>query len=154
ETVDDDPEARGPRGDLSDPKVANRPKARATHQTDGALGEYLIEHMIENEFDVARSNKLPAGSRGNAAIGHAFHYVYRRLMDNQVTPNVPIMVNTYYPPSTPSAMRCYKFGQSLRRAIESWGNGNGTRVALFASGGLSHTASEIELDDQIIDCIR
>jgi len=154
ESVDDDPEARGARGDLSDPKVANRPKQRATHPTHAELGEYLIETMIENEFDVARSNKLPPGSRGNAAIGHAFHYVYRRLMDNEVTPNVPIMVNTYYPPNTPTAMRCYKFGQSLRRAIEAWGNGNGTRVAIFASGGLSHTVIEEDLDAQIIDGLR
>ena len=153
-TVDDDPTARGPRGDLSDPKVANRPKERTTHPTHAALGEYLIETMIENEFDVARSNAMPPGRRGDAAIGHAFHYVYRRLMDNEVTPNVPIMVNTYYPPNAPTAKRCYKFGQALRRAIEAWGNGSGTRVAIFASGGLSHTVIEEDLDAQIIDGLR
>ena len=153
-TLDDDPEARGPRGELSDPKVANRPKGRATHPAHAELGEYLIETMIENEFDVARSNQIPPGRRGDRAIGHAFHYVYRRLMDNQVTPSVPIMVNTYYPPNTPTAMRCYKFGQSLGKAIKEWGNGNGTRVALFASGGLSHTVIEEALDSQIIDGLR
>jgi len=153
ETVDDDPTARGARGDLSDPKVANRPKQRTSHPTEAALGEYLIEAMIENEFDVTRSNKMPAG-RGDGAIGHAFHYVYRRLMDNEVIPNVPILINTYYPPNTPTAKRCYKFGQTLRRAIEAWGNTHGTRVAVFASGGLSHTVIEEDLDSQIIDGLR
>ena len=46
---------------FSDPAVGKIPTERLTHPTEAALGEYLIQTMIENEFDVARSNKLPAG---------------------------------------------------------------------------------------------
>jgi 3-O-methylgallate 3,4-dioxygenase len=103
---------------------------------------------VEQEFDVARSNQLPAGRR-EGAIGHAFYYVYRRLMNNEVVPNVPIMVNTYYPPNAPTAKRCYKFGRALRQAVEAWDADK--TVAVIASGGLSHTVIEADLDRRIID---
>jgi hypothetical protein len=63
-------------------------KERVSHPTDGKLGTYLIESLIENEFDVTRTNKLPEGRR-NGTIGHAFYYVYRRLMHNEVIPDEP-----------------------------------------------------------------
>ena len=152
DTVNDIPSLNGARGSLSDPEVARRPAGQLTHPADAALGEYLIETFIENEFDVARSSKLPAGRDGDGSIGHAFYYVYRRLMNNVVTPSVPVLVNTYYPPNTPTASRCYRFGQTIRKAIEDWDSDK--RVAVFASGGLSHTVIEEELDHRIIDGLK
>ena len=73
-------------------------------------------------------------------------------MHNEVIPNVPVLVNTYYPPNAPTALRCYKLGQSLRRAIDAWDSDK--TVAIFASGGLSHTVIEEELDEKIIDGLR
>jgi len=150
-TVEDAPAREGPRATLSDLVVANAPPERTSHPTDAALGEYLIETLIEQEFDVARSKKLPVGRR-DGTIGHAFYYVYRRLMGNEVIPNVPILVNTYYPPNAPIARRCYKFGQALRQAIEAWDSDK--RVAIVASGGLSHTVIEEDLDSRIIDGLK
>lgn len=147
-TVDDAPEEGQWRRAYSDKSVSKVPAERLTHPTDAALGEHLIEALIEREFDVARSNKLPAG-RHEGAIGHAFYYVYRRLMNNEVIPNVPIMVNTYYPPNAPTAKRCYKLGQALREAIDAWDATK--RVAIIASGGLSHTVIEEDFDQRIID---
>ena len=152
DAIDDIPNPGGARGIYSDPEVARRPAGQLTHPADAALGEYLIEAFIENEFDVARSSKLPPGRDGDGSIGHAFYYVYRRLMNNVVTPNVPVLVNTYYPPNTPTASRCYRFGQTLRKAIEDWDSDK--RVAVFASGGLSHTVIEEELDHRIIDGLK
>lgn len=152
DSVDDNPNPGGARGMFSNPEVARRPDARVTHSADAALGEYLIETFIENEFDVARSSKLPPGRDGDGSIGHAFYYIYRRLMNNVVTPNVPVLVNTYYPPNTPTASRCYRFGQTLRKAIEDWDSNK--RVAVFASGGLSHTVIEEELDARIIEGLQ
>ena len=107
--------------------------------------------MVANEFDVARSNKLPV-SRSEGHIGHAFYFFYRRLMDNKATPSVPVMVNTYYPPNAPTAVRCYKFGQEIGRAIQNWDTNK--RVAIMASGGLSHTVIEEEMDHQIIEGLK
>jgi OH-DDVA oxygenase/3-O-methylgallate 3,4-dioxygenase len=130
-----------------DPIIDNQPKERTTHPAYAEFGNYLIETFMANEFDLGRTNKLPEG-RHDGAVGHAFYYVYRRLMDNKVIPNIPVMVNTYFPPNVPSAMRCYNFGKTLRKAIEDWDEDK--TVAIFASGGLSHTVIEEELDQAII----
>jgi len=74
------------------------------------------------------------------------------LMNNEDIPNVPILVNTYYPPNVPTAKRSYKFGQALREAIEAWDSDK--RVAIIASGGLSHTVIEEDFDYRIIDGLK
>jgi hypothetical protein len=136
---------------VRDPGIDNSPKEPVERPTDADLGEYLIEALTADEFDVARTNALSL-DHNHGAIGHAFHYIYRRLMHNEVIPNVPVLVNTYYPPNAPTALRCYKLGQSLRRAIDAWDSDK--TVAIFASGGLSHTVIEEELDEKIIDGLR
>jgi hypothetical protein len=134
-----------------DPRVDNAPAERTTYPADEALGEYLLEKFVENEFDVARTNKIPQG-RHEGAVGHAFYYIYRRIMDNKVIPNIPIMVNTYFPPNVPSAVRCYNFGKVLRKAIEEWDTDK--TVAIFASGGLSHTVIEEDLDERVLKGLK
>src|SRR5205814_1361884 len=62
------------------------PAARVARPTDSTLAQHLIGALIADEFDLAISHQLPTG-RDNGAIGHAFYYVYRRLMHNVVTPN-------------------------------------------------------------------
>ena len=65
---------------------------------------------------------------------------------------VPVMVNTYYPPNQPTPKRCYAFGQAVRKAIESWDSTK--RVALLASGGLSHVVIDEEIDAMVIDGLK
>ena len=151
ESVDDAPHNSEHRATFGDAKVAKRPDRTLTRPTDAVLGEHLIDALIENEFDVTRSNKLPAGRR-EGAIGHAFYYVYRRLMDNDPSPSVPLMVNTYFPPNSPTAKRCYAFGEAVGQAIRDWDSDK--RVMVIASGGLSHTVIEEELDSRILDGLR
>ena len=137
-TVDDAPREGG----FSDATLDKRPSERISHPGEADFGQYLIESLTTAEFDVTRMNVLPP-DHNNGAIGHAFYYIYRRLVNNKALPHVPIMVNTYYPPNAPTANRCYKLGQALRQAIEAWDSNK--RVALVASGGLSHTVIEEEL---------
>jgi hypothetical protein len=139
------------RGNVRDPNIDHQPKERISHPADATLGEHLIEALIDSEFDVTRTNQIPVGSR-NGTIGHAFYYVYRRLMFNEVTPNVPVMINTYYPPNVPSPKRSYKLGQAIRQAVEAWDLDK--RVAIIASGGLSHTVIEEDLDSRIIEGLK
>ena len=49
----------------------------------------------------------------------------------------------------PSAKRCYNFGKVLRQAIENWDTDK--TVAIFASGGMSHTVIEEDFDQTILD---
>src|SRR5690606_6343648 len=57
-----------------------------------------------------------------------------------------------YPPNQPTVERCYDFGKSLVRAIESWDSD--ARVALFASGGLTHFVIDEEVDRTVIDAME
>jgi protocatechuate 4,5-dioxygenase beta chain len=48
---------------------------------------------------------------------------------------VPVCINTVQVP-LPSAARCWKLGQAIGRAVQSWDAGK--RVVVIGTGGLSH----------------
>jgi aromatic ring-opening dioxygenase catalytic subunit (LigB family) len=108
------------------------------------LGERLIRALIHDGFDVSHTQQLQSGQR----LGHAFAFVYRTLMGEYIVPQVPVMINTYYPPNQPTVARCYELGRALGRAITSWQDGK--RVALVASGGLSHFVVDEALDREVL----
>ena len=113
------------------------------------LGRHVIDSLIADEFDIAHSRRLRPGHTG---IGHAFAFVARRLMNGSSIPILPIMLNTYYPPNQPTPRRCFQLGKALRRAIDSWQSD--ARVALVASGGLSHFRIEPDFDQTVLKALR
>ncbi len=118
------------------------------YETDPALAEHLIRALSAAEFDITRCNKL----RPEIGVGHAFSFLYRRVLPGSKMPMVPVMVNTYFPPNQPTPKRCYDFGLALRQAIESWDSEK--RVALMASGGLSHVVIDEEIDQMTIEGLK
>jgi len=129
----------------------NPPKSKVSHPTHSALGLELIHSLIGSGFDVAHSRYLP-DDRHHGVVGHALYYVYRRIMNNDVIPHVPLLMNTYYQPNQFPIKRAYQLGRALRKAIEEWDSDK--RVALIASGGLSHFVIEEDLDDRIISGLK
>ena len=125
-----------------------------TVPTDSNLGRHLIEYLVESEFDVGRSNFLDPnrGGRSKGGIGHAFGYVYHRLLTDKLLPTVPVMLNTYYPPNQPTPKRCFDLGRTLKSAIEAWPSKK--RVGILASGGLSHFVVDEELDQLALDGMK
>ena len=63
-----------------------------------------------------------------------------------------MFVNTYRPPNQLPPARCYELGLALRDAIEAYSEG--LRVALVASGGLSHFFNDEALDHQTLEALR
>jgi hypothetical protein len=118
------------------------------YETAHELASHLIQALTEAEFDIARCNKL----RAEIGVGHAFSFLYRRILPGGKLPMVPIMVNTYYPPNQPTPKRCYALGRAVRQAIESWDSKK--RVAIMASGGLSHVVIDEEIDQMVIDGLK
>ncbi len=127
---------------------ANYGEAREEYRCAPALGRHLVERMMEEAYDVSQLRQQPAGR----SIGHAFNFVKIRMMGDLEASIQPVMVNTYFPPNQPTAARCYGFGQALRRAVESWESD--ARVAVVASGGLSHFVIDEELDQRVLDAFR
>ena len=130
--------------DALDSETADGP---AGYPASPELGVQLIRSLVDDGFDVAASNRL----RPDVGLGHAFMMPYTRLGLGPSIPTVPIMVNTFYPPNQPTPRRCYELGRAIARAVEGWESD--ARVALIASGGLSHVVVDEELDHTVIDAL-
>ncbi|HZV18142.1 MAG TPA: extradiol ring-cleavage dioxygenase [Sphingobium sp.] len=107
----------------------------------------LIEGLMERGIDVSTAARVDDPHR--AGFGHAFGFVIRRLMGETPVPVIPLLLNTYYPPNVPTARRCHDIGRALREAIHA--SGQDLRVAIVASGGLSHFIVDEELDQRVIE---
>jgi Catalytic LigB subunit of aromatic ring-opening dioxygenase len=122
-------------------------KEPRAYPVDAKLARHLIDTLIDREFDVAASGRTPPGE----GEGHAIGFVHRRIMKD-VVPVVPVCINTYYPPNQPTPRRCYKLGQAIRAAVESFPGD--ARIGIAASGGLSHFVVDEVLDRGFLDLLR
>jgi hypothetical protein len=128
------------------------PPEEMIHPGHPELGLHLIESLMDADFDISQSRELPPGSGYCNGIPHAFGFIYRRIMKDAVIPNVPVFLNTFYPPNQPTSARCHKLGRALGKAIADWDSD--ARVAVFASGGLSHFVIDEELDRAVLDALQ
>ena len=125
----------GPGVAIAEPN--HHPPRRETDPGQPDLALHLIESMISEDFDIATSARLPEQMESKlTGIPHAWGFFYRRVMEDRVVPNVPIFLNTFYPPNRPSVKRCLDIGGAVARAVESWDKD--LRVAIMGSGGMSH----------------
>jgi 3-O-methylgallate 3,4-dioxygenase len=112
------------------------------------LGRYLIEGLIDNDFDIsAIGSLLPTQYEG-----HAYSFVHRWYLKDTKLPVVPIFLNTYNPPNTPRPARCVRLGSAIRELVAKYPED--LRIGIIGSGGLSHFICEEELDRPIIDAFR
>lgn len=125
------------------------PPNGAIYSGQPQLATHIVRSLILDGFDVATLKRFPAH---RPTIPHAFGFVYRQLMSDRVVPSVPLFVNTFYPPNQPPAARCRQFGRAVLRAVQAWPGQE--RVALMASGGLSHFVIDEMLDGILLDALR
>jgi 3-O-methylgallate 3,4-dioxygenase len=138
---------------------------------DTALARHLIDHLIDADFDVAHARYTRdayGGDVGPAANSylrsrrqtkarpfgtpHGFTYITTRIMENEPIPIVPVFQNTCYPPNQPTARRCFAFGKAISNAIENWNVDK--RIAVVASGGLSHFVLDEASDRAVLEAIE
>lgn len=119
-------------------------QARA-YPVAAGFARHLTEYLIDAEFDISHSERLPRPT----GEGHAYGFVHHRLMTGYTAPIVPVMLNTYYPPNQPTPARCFALGRALAEAARAWSED--LRVAFVASGGLSHFTVDPDLDRQVMD---
>ena len=113
------------------------------------LGRQVLVRLCDAGFDVAHSTE-PTHAFG---IGHAVSWPLRfldlPLPDLRV---LPLITNVWDPPNIPGVRRCAALGRALREAITS--AETEARVAVLASGGLSHLILEEELDQRVLTVLR
>jgi len=97
---------------------------------DAAFSWHLCEELVYNEFDITVCQELE--------VEHGFlvpmHMCFPHDPDWSVA-TVPVAVNVIQHP-LPTALRCYKLGQAIRRAVEACERD--LRVVILGTGGLSH----------------
>lgn len=116
---------------------------------DSATAHHLLEELMHSGFDPAFSDRLEI----DHGITHAIQYVVPDGM-----PVVPVVINSFAAP-LPSLDRCHSFGASVGAAVASFAEDR--KVAIIASGGLSHTlpfpdwrAPQSDDDDFLVDSWR
>src|SRR5258708_2844382 len=90
-----------------------------------SLAEDVLEKLVRRDFDMAYSQ--------DAELGHSFAAPFEWVLEGRNIPVVAIFVNTYLPP-LPSPRRCAALGKAIAEIVA----GRPERVALIASGGMSH----------------
>lgn len=117
------------------------------------LAQHIAVSLVSEEFDMSFFQDKP--------LDHGFFSPMSVLLErtgNQwPTTIVPLQVGVLQFP-IPTAARCYKLGQALRRAIESYPEE--IKVAVVATGGLSHQVhgeragfNNVEWDKAFLDVI-
>jgi aromatic ring-opening dioxygenase catalytic subunit (LigB family) len=109
-------------GERAKTAFAGRTWNPAIHQK---LSEDLLEGLVRRDFDMAYSQ--------DAVLGHSFAAPFEWILGTRDIPVVPIFVNTYLPP-LPRPQRCAALGRAIAEIVAA----KPERVALLASGGMSH----------------
>lgn len=114
---------------------------------DAGLAQHLVKSALDAGFEPAFSYRLK--------LDHGFCIPLWRMGLEKLPRIVPMIVNSIEPP-LPSLERCLQWGGMLRAGIESYPEP--LRVAVLASGGLSHSIGEPTMGaiDEKFDheCIR
>jgi aromatic ring-opening dioxygenase catalytic subunit (LigB family) len=87
--------------------------------------DLLNKLVVEHNFDLAYSE--------DAELGHAFSIPFEYVIGKRDIPVIPFFTNVYVPP-LPTPRRCAAFGKAIADIVK----GRRERVAVIASGGMSH----------------
>ncbi len=87
--------------------------------------DILDKLVVDHSFDVAYSE--------DAELGHAFSVPFEYVIGKREIPVIPFFTNVYVPP-LPTPKRCAALGRAIAEIVQ----GRPERVAIVASGGMSH----------------
>jgi protocatechuate 4,5-dioxygenase, beta chain len=94
------------------------------------LAAHLAQSLILDEFDMTIVNKMDVDHGLTVPLSLMFG-----APDAWPCRVIPLAVNVVqYPP--PTGMRCFKLGQAIRRAVETFGED--LNVQVWGTGGMSH----------------
>jgi protocatechuate 4,5-dioxygenase beta chain len=97
---------------------------------DADFSDHLCEQLIQAEFDLTVCQEM--------GVEHGFlvpmNLCFPHGPSGWPVKSVPLQVNVVQHP-LPTARRCYKLGQAIRKAVERYGD---ARVVILGTGGMSH----------------
>jgi len=103
---------------------------------DAEFSIHLCEQLIGQEFDLTVCQEMGVEHGFLVPMNLCFpHTVDREGKARWPVKSVPLQVNVIQHP-LPTARRCFKLGQALRQAVESFPGDR--RVVVLGTGGMSH----------------
>ncbi|HUK33745.1 MAG TPA: hypothetical protein VLV86_07535 [Vicinamibacterales bacterium] len=110
-------------GDTAHAKFAGRDHKLPIHRQ---MAEDILNKLVTDyNFDISYSE--------DAELGHAFSIPFEYVIGKRQIPVIPFFTNVYVPP-LPTPKRCEALGKALAQIVR----GRKERVAIIASGGMSH----------------
>jgi aromatic ring-opening dioxygenase catalytic subunit (LigB family) len=100
------------------------------------LAKHILTTALADDFDPALSHHL--------TLDHGFCIPLLRMELERLPRIIPLIINDLEPPM-PSIRRCLSWGKLLRKAVASYPED--LRVAVLATGGLSHSIGEPTMGD-------
>jgi hypothetical protein len=98
------------------------------------LATYLLKGLTKRGFDAASSNVCdPQGPNRKLGVSHAVVRPMPKVIPELDIPIIPVFLNEYFPP-LPTGQRCWELGRAIAEIFAE----RPERVAIWASGGLSH----------------
>jgi aromatic ring-opening dioxygenase catalytic subunit (LigB family) len=110
-------------GDRAIAKFAGREHNLPIHRE--MAEDILNQLVVDYGFDMAYSE--------DAELGHAFSVPFEYVIGGRDIPVIPFFTNVYVPP-LPTPRRCAALGKAIADIVK----GRKERVAIVASGGMSH----------------
>lgn len=89
------------------------------------MAEDFLSKLVGRDFDIAYSE--------DAILGHTYAVPFEFLIGGRPIPVIPFHANVYLPP-LPSPKRCAALGRAIAEIVAE----RPERVAIIASGGMSH----------------
>lgn len=126
--------------DVRDWSTPVEKRRKIEFQNHVELSRYLLKALIKRGFDMANIGKFEARGAPQRGVSHAVANLAPEVDPSFEVPLVCIFLNEYYPP-LPSAERCAQLGEAIREVLAD----RPERVAIYASGGLSHFPGEFNM---------
>jgi protocatechuate 4,5-dioxygenase beta chain len=108
-------------------------RTKLVFRQHGELARHLLRGLVKRGFDVANLGRFEPRGNPVRGVSHMVSNLVPEVDPGLEIPLVCVFLNEYYPPQ-PSAARCAQLGEAIADVLRD----RPERVAIYASGGLSH----------------
>lgn len=112
-------------------------RTKITFPNHSELATYLLKGLIKKGFDMANVGKFEPRGNPQRGVSHMVSNLVPEVDPQHEIPLICLFMNEYFPP-LPTAERCAQLGAAIRDVLAD----RPERVAIYASGGLSHFPGE------------
>ena len=126
--------------DVRDWQVPPEQRRKIEFKNHVDLSRHLLKGLIKRGFDMANIATFEPRGAPLRGVSHAVVNLAPEVDPDRTIPIVCIFLNEYYPP-LPSAERCAQLGEAIADTLAD----RPERVAIYASGGLSHFPGEYNM---------